>query len=394
MKKYLMILAMVFCMGSLLTGCGSKEKEKTEEQKADSAETEELVAPSLDKVDLDKVVTLGEYKGIEVEKEVSEVTDEAVQSEISYMLSSYPEEITEGVAETGDQVDIAMVGTIDGEEFEGGSSESYAVTIGAGANIEGFEEGLVGTTVGQNLDLNLKFPDDYSEELGGKDVVFNVTINSIKRPLTEPTDEWVAANTDYKTVDECKEGIRSELEKSNAETADENVKSTAWQQVVESSTINEYPKEVEEYGIAVYKSQFESYAEYAGITMEDYLESQGITQEDFDEQSKSYGQTVASQVLVANAIAKKEKLEAGDDEYKAMLQEYLDANGVTEEEFFEQYPKANVDQSILLDRIQALIMDNAKIKEVKAEDNAEAEDAALSEDAGADETAEDEAEAE
>lgn len=367
MKKYLMILAMVFCMGSLLAGCGSKEKEETAEQEtdADASGSEELVAPSMDGIDLDKVVTLGEYRGISIEREVVEVTEEEVDAELNYLLNAYPEDITEGVGETGDTLDIAYVGTVDGEEFD--SSESYSVTIGAGSNIEGFEEGLVGTTVGQELDLNLTFPADYSEELGGKDAVFNITVNSIKRPLAEPTDEWAAANTDYATVDECKAGIRENLESSSNETAEETMKSNAWQQVVEASTINEYPEEIEAYGISVYKSQFESFAAYSGMTLEEYVEEQGVDMEEFEESAKEYGKTVAAQVLVANAIGEKENLKVGDDQYQEMLQEYLDSYGMEEEEFFEQYPRANVDQSILLDRVRDLIIENADIKDVKAE---------------------------
>ena len=86
------------------------------------------------------------------------------------------------------------------------------LTIGSGQFIEGFEDGLVGTTKGRTVELNLTFPEDYSEEMGGKDVVFTVTINAIKRPATEISDEWVAANSEFKTVDEYREGIRKDLE--------------------------------------------------------------------------------------------------------------------------------------------------------------------------------------
>lgn len=370
MKKYLVILAAVFCMGSLLTGCGTKE-DQADTAETQDADSDQLVAPSLEKVKLDKVVTLGEYIGIEVEKTIEAVTDEEILSELNYVLNSYPEEISEGVAETGDVLDIAFVGKVDGNEFEGGSSESYSVTIGAGSNIDGFEDGLVGTTVGQNLELNLKFPDDYSEELGGKDVVFNITVNSIKRPLTEATDEWAAANTEYTTVDEYKAQIRKDLETSKEENAEETVKTTAWQAVLDNAVINEYPEEVVEYGVKIYKSQFETYAAYSGVTVEEFVESQGMTAEQYEEQSKTYGNSVAAQILVANAIAEKENLKTGDEEYKTILQEYLDSYEMTEEEFFEQNNKANVDQTILLDRVNNLIIKNANIKVVNSTESSE-----------------------
>lgn len=378
MKRYLMILAMVFCMGAILTGCGSKEKEDTQETKEEeSADSGQLKVPSMEGIDLDKTVTLGKYKGITVNKEITAVTDANVDAELKNSLSSYPEEITEGVAETGDILDIAFVGKVDGKEFEGGSSESYAVTIGSGGMIEGFEEGLVGTTKGQNLDLNLTFPEGYSEELGGKEVVFNVTVNSISRPPAEATDEWVAANTNYKTVDEYRTSIRENLEKTNEETATSGLENQAWQQVVGEAEVKDYPDSLMEYGVKLFKNQIEAYAQYAKVELAEYIKSQGISEEEFEEQAEDTGKNIVKQMLVLNAIAQKEGIKEGDEEYKEVLQGYIEASGgITEEEFFKTNNKSNVDQSILLERVCKLILDNATINEVTPEEAAVEDSAA------------------
>ena len=156
-------------------------------QKEDSSAQEETAAqevkdmPSLDNIDVDACVTIPEYKGITVEKQVTPVTDEDVDTTITYSLSYSPMEVSDENAkvEEGDTVNIDYTGTVDGEEFDGGSAEDTDLMIGSGQFIEGFESGLVGHVKGDTVELNLTFPEDYTEDLAGKDVVFTVTINAI-----------------------------------------------------------------------------------------------------------------------------------------------------------------------------------------------------------------------
>ena len=387
MKKYLMIFAMVFAMGATLTGCGdkkentdAKQEEEPQEDETSGSEATVTDAPSLDDIDLDKIVELGEYKGIKVNKEVNEVTDEAVTVEVNNALGQYPEEVGEDeVVVEGDIVDIDFVGKIDGKEFDGGSAEGQELQIGSGSFIPGFEDGLVGAKKGQNLDLDLTFPEDYREDLSGKAVVFTVTINAIKRPLEEPTDEWVAANTEYKNVEKFKEGLHLKLEKSNEESAQEEVKWTVWQQVIESSKVTEYPETVLQYGKATYKNQMESQAAQFGMTLEELLAAQEVSEEDFEKEAEGYAEDVAEQMLIANAIVKKEGFQYSDEECQAVVNEFTTSTQLSEEELFEQYGENYIKQNALTQRVLNFIVDNAEITKVVATPTPEAdnEDAEL-----------------
>lgn len=223
----------------------AEEGKETEETKEDEKTTAELMA----EIDVEKCVTLGEYKGITVEKNIIPVTDEDVEKEIQTALAMYPVEVEGRAAQEGDTVNINYVGKIDGEEFEGGSDQGADLLLGSGRFIEGFEDGLIGASKGETRTLNLTFPEQYNPELAGKDVEFTVTVNAIKEPLKEPTDEWVAANIEgYYTLDEYKAAIRSEQEETNQQTAEEQLRYSAWTQVVDSCTINEYPESLVEMG--------------------------------------------------------------------------------------------------------------------------------------------------
>ena len=174
-----------------------------------------------------KYVELGDYKGIEYTREVAEVTDTQIQSQVDSLLSSLTEttEVTDRPIEEGDTANIDFVGTMNGEEFDGGSGEGFDLEIGSDSFIDGFEDGLIGHSVGEKVSLDLTFPENYqSEDLAGKDVNFAVTINSISVKTTpELTDEVVKENTDYDTVDAYKDSVRKDLEKQAEEDADSQV---------------------------------------------------------------------------------------------------------------------------------------------------------------------------
>ena len=352
-------------------------------QKGDSSQQEETTSqegtqevkdmPSLDDIDVASCVTLPEYKGITVEKQVTPVTDEDVDTTITYSLSYSPLEVSDENAkvEEGDTVNIDYTGTLDGKEFDGGSAEDTDLMIGSGQFIEGFESGLVGHVKGDTVELNLTFPEDYTEDLAGKDVVFTVTINAIKRPLTEITEEWVQANSDCKTIEEYRESVRKDLEEYNNSLAEENLQTQAWQQVVTDSTVKEYPEELMEYGRDVFEDQVTSNAQASGQTLEEFVEAQGMTQEEYEEQKEEYSKNIVSQMLVMKAITDAENYTEEDEEYQEILDAYLTQYGLEEDEFYEQNGKQNVYQSIMLQRVCQLIMEEANIEEVQAQTQAE-----------------------
>ena len=343
------------------------ESDNTEDTSEDTPTTAELMAG----IDVEKCVTLGDYKGVTVEKTIQSVTDEDVQNEIDNALANYPVEVDQAAKE-GDTVNIDYVGKIDGEEFDGGSDEGADLKLGSGKFIDGFEDGLIGARKGETRTLNLTFPEDYTQDLAGKAVEFTVTVNAVKEPLSEPTDQWVADNIEgYDNIADYKAGIRSEQEESNEQTAENQVRYAAWTQVIDNCTINEYPETLVEVGKKLYEQQVETYAKYAGMELDAYIESSGLTQEEYQSNMEEYGKNVAAQALVCQAICDKEGFAIGDDDYQKALQDMLTEYGCTEDELIQTYGQDNVEQSIMLNRVSNLILENANVTEVQADSSAD-----------------------
>ena len=198
MKKQTVFMAAVLAAVALATGCGAKKSEV----KTDYVD------------DLSKYVTLGEYKGLEYEETSTEVTDEDVQAELDYLLESKAdvEKIMDGTVADGDTVNIDFTGMRDGVAFDGGSGTGYDLTIGSNSFIDNFEEQLIGMKPGDTKEINVTFPDPYpnNPDLAGVPVVFEVTVNYIcgENIIPEMSDQFIADNTDYQTVDEYKEYVR------------------------------------------------------------------------------------------------------------------------------------------------------------------------------------------
>ena len=343
------------------------ESDNTEDTSEDTPTTAELMAG----IDVEKCVTLGDYKGVTVEKTIQSVTDEDVQNEIDNALANYPVEVDQAAKE-GDTVNIDYVGKIDGEEFDGGSDQGADLKLGSGKFIDGFEDGLIGARKGETRTLNLTFPEDYTQDLAGKAVEFTVTVNAVKEPLSEPTDQWVADNIEgYDNLADYKAGIRSEQEESNEQTAENQVRYAEWTQVIDNCTINEYPETLVEVGKKLYEQQVETYAKYAGMELDAYIESSGLTQEEYQSNMEEYGKNVAAQALVCQAICDKEGFAIGDDDYQKALQDMLTEYGCTEDELIQTYGQDNVEQSIMLNRVSNLILENANVTEVQADSSAD-----------------------
>lgn len=389
MKKRAIMISMLLVMALSVTGCSQKtatkdkdtkteetaktddaketESDNTEDTSEDTPTTAELMAG----IDVEKCVTLGDYKGVTVEKTIQSVTDEDVQNEINNALANYPVEV-DRAAKEGDTVNIDYVGKIDGEEFDGGSDQGADLKLGSGKFIDGFEDGLIGARKGETRTLNLTFPEDYTQDLAGKAVEFTVTVNAVKEPLSEPTDQWVADNIEgYDNIADYKAGIRSEQEESNEQTAENQVRYAAWTQVIDNCTINEYPETLVEVGKKLYEQQVETYAKYAGMELDAYIESSGLTQEEYQSNMEEYGKNVAAQALVCQAICDKEGFAIGDDDYQKALQDMLTEYGCTEDELIQTYGQDNVEQSIMLNRVSNLILENANVTEVQADSSAD-----------------------
>ena len=191
--KRKVIAALLLGMAITVTGCsGNTTKdtdtttEATSETTAESASESETASEAAERPDYKALdyVKLGDYKGLEVTLASTDVTDEEVEQQVETNLNNNDksEELKEGTVENGDVANIDYEGKLNGKAFDGGTAEGYDLTIGSGSFIDGFEDGLIGKKIGDTVDLNLTFPEDYSStDLAGKEVVFTVKINSVKR---------------------------------------------------------------------------------------------------------------------------------------------------------------------------------------------------------------------
>ena len=321
MKKKVYLMILTLCIAFAGTACGTKEKaaeetkiseEKTEEKEdtKKSGEGTRLVSVK----DIDKYITIGQYKGLSLEKVVETITDTEVEGSISQDLAMTKEEVKDGVVEEGDTVVVNYVGTENGKEFNGGSAENQEITIGSGGYIPGFEDGILGMKKGETKDVPLTFPEDYIEpSMAGKDVVFKITLQSFKR-APELNDDWVAKNTDFKTVEEYKEDKKKLLQESAEKMAESVLYQNAWNQVYEASEVKEYPEKDVEEAYAEFETQIKSYAKQGGMELEDYLESQQVSKEAFETQCQEYAEARVKQNLILQGIMDAEGMTLEDKE--------------------------------------------------------------------------------
>ena len=382
--KRKIIAALLLGMAITVTGCsGSNTKETTSatEAQSESAESEVAQADSEtaggeaeeteatperpDYKALD-YVTLGEYKGLEVTLQSIDVTDEEIDSQVEADLNSNDklEEVTEGTVENGDVANIDYEGKLDGEAFDGGTDKGYDLTIGSGTFIEGFEEGLIGKNIGDTVDLDLTFPENYgSTDLAGKDVVFTVTINSVKR-APELTDELVAEISDYKTIDEYRQSIKDNLTEQKKSEQDNAKINDLVGLAYQNATVNEYPQEMIDYQLEVVTKYYKSYAEQYGMEYADFLQQQiGMTEQEFLEKMTETVKQSLAQEMVLRAIAETENVEVSDDKFQSKCEEYAASVGMTDvDEFISQYGRNEIMASILQDEAVEILEKNAVVK--------------------------------
>ena len=329
MKKRIVaviILAMVFA--SAMTGCSSKTTDTT---KAD--------------YDWKEYMELGEYKELPFYTEEYEVTDEEVEEQIETILlyATEIETVTEGVVEDGDTINIAFTGKINGEEFEGGSSSSYDLTVGTTQMIDGFVEGLIGKNVGETVTLDLRFPDDYhSTELQGKDVVFDITINSKRESITpELTDEFVKNYYDLNSVEELRAKIKDDLLESKKTALNSSLKNNLWNVIMEATTIKSFPASEEEVAreqVALIEEEYKATAESYGVEWTDFLSTfLGTDEASFKTMMDEQLESIVKSNMITKALAKEENVILSDKGYKDKLLEILENNNLTEETFKSYY---------------------------------------------------------
>lgn len=316
-----------------------------------------------------KNVEVGEYKGLDVEYTCAqtEVTEGHIYSQMWNDLSDYAEEVKDKKykAKEGDKVNIDYTGLKDGEAFDNGSATGSDLILGSGTFIEGFEEGLIGSKIGEKRDLNLTFPNPYKNnpDLAGQDVVFETKVNKIYT-LPELTDEFVKKNLEgYNTGDEYKAGIRKDLEDSLAEYIQSQKEDAAWTLIMADVKVNRYPKkDLEKMIEDVGEYREYNYQYYYGVTVEQYLKQTGGTREDYDNSVEEEAKDVLANRMVMKSIADKENITISEEEFDAKVEEYMELSGSkTKEELFEQAPEEEIRNELLADKVKAFVVDNCNM---------------------------------
>jgi len=339
---------------ALMTGCSKKaaEPETTEATPSDASA----------ELDMGSVTKLGTYIGVEVIKMSTDVTDEELEKEIKSILAANPERIavTDRPAAMGDIVNIDFVGLLDGEAFENGTADGFDLTLGSNSFIEGFEEGLVGANTGDELSLNLTFPESYhSADLAGQAVVFDVTVNRIETEKEAVLDNnFVQRMSDFNTVDEFKADTLATLETNKEDQAEQQIKDDAVAAAIAGSEFHVNEASLEQLcdkEIEYYKTM---YPQSYGIEFSDYLAMVGQTEEQFREELKSSLRQSMERKLLVDAIAAKEKITVGTEELESLAEQY----GATVDELKAQYGEDAVTGAAKKNIVYTLIVDNAVVR--------------------------------
>ena len=267
------------------------------------------------KVAVKPEVTLGQYKGVEVQKTKSDVTEEDIETEIKRAREKNSRLITvedRGV-EDGDQVTIDFDGSVDGKRFEGGKAEDYPLTIGSHTFIDNFEEQLIGKKTGEECEVNVTFPAEYHvEELKNKPAVFKVKVKEIQRKeLPEANDEFASEVSDFDTMEEYKKDLTEKLQAEKIEAAKTADEDKVVAKVIENATM-EIPDQMVEEQVNGMVSDYARRLESQGISFKQYVEITGMTAEKIGEQMKPQAIKRIQTRLVLEAVVKAENIQADD----------------------------------------------------------------------------------
>ena len=291
-------------------------------------------------------ITLGEYKGVAVEKNVKPITEEAVNARIDADVerASTTQDVTGRAIENGDIVNLNYAGTVDGVAFEGGTADNQTLTIGSGMFIPGFEEQMVGMNIGEEKDLNVKFPEQYhAAKLAGKDAVFHVKVNGIQEKVKPALDDDFAADvSEFDTFEAYKKNITETLEKNEAERAEAELEDALVQKVVDAADCD-IPQAMIDDEVTTMLREMEMRMAYQGLRFADYLKYTGQTEEQVREQYKGEATNRVKTQLVLEAIAKAEGIEATDEDHAAAIEDQAKRMGRPADEFKASLSEGQLD---------------------------------------------------
>ena len=307
------------------------------ESAAKESELEIVAQPSIDVTQIEKgkpfiftatvavkpEVTLGDYKGIEVEKKTAEVTDEELQAEIDNVRESNSRMITveDRAVQDGDITTIDFEGFVDGEPFEGGKGENYPLTIGSHSFIDNFEEQLIGKNIGEETEVNVTFPEQYqAEELQGKPAVFKVTIKEIKvKELPELDDDFAQDVSEFDTVDEYKEDLKKKLLENKEAALKREKEEDVVGKIIENATM-EIPDPMVDTQVRQMVQEFSQRIQSQGLSLQQYMQFTGMTPESLTNELQPQALKRIQSRLVLEAVVAAENIETSDVDLEKELE--------------------------------------------------------------------------
>ena len=355
MKRKIYTVAAVLVASLFLTACGSKEYLKD--------------------IKAEKYVTLGNYMGLEASADMMEITDDYVEG---YINSNFLEPKAETVPVTGrsvqegDIANIDFVGYQDGVAFEGGTGAGYDLTIGSGQFIDGLEAGLIGVEIGEQVSLNLTFPDSYTNpELAGQPVVFEVTVNSIsEKKYPELTDELVQQLSEEgynvgqcQTAAELNDWVYNLYYQSALSAYENEIETTMASTIMNDSTFQDPPEEMVDRFVESIEKNMSSRAASVGMTLAQYMLYQGLNEDAYRAAFEEEGVRMTKQYIMYQAIADNEGLNPTEEEVEEELSTLVTVYGyASEEELKKSVDEESIKEDLMRKKVLAFLKENGNIQ--------------------------------
>ena len=306
-------------------------------------------------------VELGQYKGLKATKYIHKVTEEEIDNRIQRDVekATTMADVTDRAVENGDTVNLDYAGTVDGVAFEGGTAQGQTLEIGSGRFIPGFEEQMIGMQLGEEKDLQVKFPEEYhAENLKGKDAVFHVKVNGIQTKVKPALDDDFAADvSEFDTFDAYKANIEKELNEQAQKNADVQLENELVQQAVDAADCD-IPDAMIEDEIDVMLREMKMRMMYQGFKFEDYLKYTGQTEDQIKEMYRPEAKNRVKMQLVLEAMVKAEGIEPTDEDVEKVIADEAQRMGRDVEEF-----KKTLSENAAIRKVVDLVVASAQVEE-------------------------------
>ena len=310
-------------------------------------------------------VTLGEYKGVEVEKAPVEVTDAEIDAEVDKQREQNARtiDIDDRAVEKGDMIKLDFDGSVDGVPFDGGKAENYDLTVGSGSFIPGFEDQLVGVKIGEEVDVKVTFPEDYhAEDLKGKEAVFKCTVHEIKaKELPELDDEFASEVSEFDTLDELKTDIKAKIKEQKVNDGKRAQEDAAVDAIIESAKMD-LPEAMVDTQARQMLDEFAQRMQQQGLTLDQYMQFTGMTADKMMDELRPQAEKRIKTRLVLEAIAKAENIEITDeklDEEIAKMAEAYQMEADKLKSFMGDKEKEQMKQDMAVQEAITFVVDNA-----------------------------------